>query len=118
MISFRKISILSFLLFILGCSDPAPEHLSNGYYFARTNGYNTYIIKNKAPVVDTYIAEYEVIAGYIIGIREKSRNPDGPKHLLSEKYGYFVLNTKTGELKQSVSKQEYLAVKNAQNKVK
>ena len=109
MADIKKFQVVFVFIVIVcvGCSSEKPLELVNEYYFVRTNAYNTYIIKNDRPIVDSYVSDIEIFGIYIIGIRTKSEMLDLPNDMISRNYGYFILNSNSGELVEGLS-EEYV----------
>lgn len=101
------IPILITIFFILGCEKEVPEDLGDGYTFFTTNPSNHYINKNRKAIVHTNIIEYKVIGKFIVGFREPTKFHEVPESLISKNYGYFVLDKKTGNLREGLSKSEF-----------
>jgi hypothetical protein len=110
MISSRNylVAIIGVLL-LVSCSGDYVKELGNGYALARTNRYNHSIIKEFVMVVDTNITVYAFNDKYVFGRREKPQLFDVDEKLVSDKYGYFVLDKNTGILVEGLTKEEFIA---------
>jgi hypothetical protein len=96
-------------LLLASCSSDYVEGLGKGYALARTNKYNHSIIKDSAMVVDTNITDYAFNERYIYGYREKPHWFDVDENLVSEKYGYFILDKDTATLVEGLTEKEFVA---------
>lgn len=109
-ITFLVISIIFiiflflFMLYFLspGLGDFTKE-LPNGYKLERTNSETVFIAgKDSWAVIGANIDGYRVINNFVIGHISKSQLPD--ESISEKKIGYFILDTKTGDIEKGMSK--------------
>ena len=96
------------MVMLVGCSSDTLEQLGNGYNLARTNKYNHSIIKGYAVVVDTNITKYLFDERYIVGCRAKPVWFDVDEKTVSDKYGYFIFDKKSGTLDEGMNEKEFI----------
>lgn len=100
--------ILAVVLSVTGCGDYS-VHLPGGYSLVRVYGGAVLIAGDyiRGVVIDPNVDSYEVLEGIIVG------HVNTHDHLTAEdkeasKPGYFILNTKTHEVKQGLDKKAWL----------
>ncbi len=100
----KSIFVLSLSIFLLSaCAPDVYEEIENGYAYASTNKYNTWIVKGDKPVVDSYITDYAIEKSHIIGYRKEPQKYDLDEKNISKDYGYFILNMENGTLVEGMS---------------
>jgi hypothetical protein len=91
---------------ITGCFRPGPIKIVGDYSLWTSDSKNHHIVKGTRVVVFTNVVDYEVVDKSIVGRREPSKRPDVTPAVLSERYGYFILDTETGKLTEGLTKSE------------
>lgn len=102
-------------LILSACGDYRVE-LPNGYYLVRTSATSILMVTTgrtgkNVIVIDPHISRYRVLdgeKGHIIVGYVKPTNI-GLKYTITTIGGYFVLNAKTRDLRQGLSKEEWRA---------
>jgi hypothetical protein len=111
----RAFIMLAMLAVLTGCSG-GDEQLGDGYMFVKTDSHNHYIVKGPSSTVDSNVAEYQVTENFVLGLRTKPERPEVGKYRVSNAYGYFVLDKRTGDLEEGLSR-EQLVLRAAELKI-
>ncbi|KZN59578.1 hypothetical protein N473_25675 [Pseudoalteromonas luteoviolacea CPMOR-1] len=115
MINFTKKLVFFILLILSGCIEPTHKFLVNGYYLSSTNASNTYITKGYEVVIHSDVLHVEVVEHLIIGKRHLPERPDHNELDIAE--GYFIIDTKNGEVSLGVEKNTILKSTNGEYKI-
>ncbi|WP_338242230.1 hypothetical protein [Aurantiacibacter hainanensis] len=96
------------LLFLTGCvSGEANDTLPNGYRFVELSDGNGAIVSDEGDfAVYPNVLEYRLENERVVGKRVLATDNTDYSHPFTEGLGYFVFDTRTGELIQGLSKPE------------
>jgi hypothetical protein len=96
---------LLFVLFALaiGACTPSKTNLPNGYDYIRVDGKNSEITLNGRVTVEPNVETYKIIDDYIVGKRADAKL----SKFFSKKYGYFLLNTRSGFFIEGMQRQKF-----------
>ncbi|OCQ21963.1 hypothetical protein A7985_09135 [Pseudoalteromonas luteoviolacea] len=115
MITIKKTLGFFILLILSGCIDPKPQLLINGYHLSSTNASNTYVTKGYEVIIHSDVLHVEVVEHFIIGKRQLPEHPDHNELDVAE--GYFIIDTKNGEVSLGVDKSTILKSTNGKYKI-
>lgn len=90
-----KILILFLCLSLTLASCDRSHEIVAGYTAVELDDGSVLLTKGSLVVIQPHVAKYRTIDHYIIGRRVKPFDPE----LLSSSLGYFIINTRTGELR-------------------
>jgi hypothetical protein len=104
----RKTILIMFLILLSGCGQGATE-LIGGYRHHDLGGENAISDRSDNMVVDPNVDRYKVIDPYIVGERIQPSFDPAPwnKELLSKRPGFFILDTRSGQLIEGMNESEF-----------
>jgi hypothetical protein len=98
----KRISLL--LCIVLGACGEAEFDLGRGYKYIQLDGRNFAIARpDRYSAVDPNVTRYKVMDPYVVGERVHADIDSR----LSQRYGYFVLDMRSGELLEGLDKQAF-----------
>ncbi len=95
--AFASLGIISFILFLLWISSLEDDDIINGYSYVNVGGASLINSPGMGLALEVDVTGYQVKKHYIVGMRVV--DPSRTHHPNQSKvYGYFVLDTLSGEL--------------------
>ena len=100
------------LIVLFGCTDPPPTHLVNGYCYVSLDSKNANISLGHFPVVHANVTKIEVVGIFILGLHSEYIGQGAYTRSNTDPYGFFVIDTVTGEVTFGLSDADFRNYRN------